>query len=171
MSGDNALKPRPILQPDLQAIGGRFSPDSKWIAYRSGETGRNETYVQPFDGGAGNAGSGNATAAPARASGKWMISKGSQGMPRWRHDEKELYYLSTDGQVMAVPIETTPTFRAGEPVPLFRTPPGFLGRTATPGTLADAAPDGKRFIFVMPVSQSQRDEFTVVVNWQATLKK
>jgi eukaryotic-like serine/threonine-protein kinase len=157
LSGEDALKPRPILQPDLQAIGGRFSPDSKWIAYRSAETGRNETYVQPFNG--------------SSASGKWMISKGSQGMPRWRHDQKELYYLSTDGQVMAVPIETTPTFHAGEPVPLFRTPSGFLGRTNTPGTIADAAPDGKRFIFVMPVSQSQRDEFTVVVNWQAGLKK
>jgi len=165
LTGENALKPRAIVDRGFNAIAARFSPDSKFVAYRSDDTGKNEIYVEVFDatakGGDGKAATG----------GRWMVSKGSLGMPRWRQDGKELYFLSADGQVMAVSITTTPTFRAGEPIALFRIPPNFLGRTATPGTLADTASDGKRFLFVMPASNLRREEVTVVLNWQAGLKK
>jgi hypothetical protein len=80
------------------------------IAYRSDATGRTETYVEAVD------------PAPSSGPGKVMISKGSLGMPRFRQDGKEMYYMSSEGKMMAVPVTLGSTFHAGEPVPLFALP-------------------------------------------------
>ena len=95
--------------------------------------------------------------------GKWLISKGGGTDPRWRGDGKELFYVASDGKLMSVDISTKPVFQAGVPRPLFQLPPGFIGGEVTA--------DGRRFLIGVPVAQSASVPFTVVLNWQTTLKK
>jgi Tol biopolymer transport system component len=164
MTGER--KAYPLLNTEFAELGGRFSPDGHWFAYNSTESGRNETYVQPF----------NPDAAPGAAvgasAGKWLVSKGaSAGMPRWRADMKEFYYLTPDRKVMAVEISTTPAFKAGEPKQLFQLGMGAPQGPA-PGAQADVAADGKRFLFlVAPGVANAQQGMTVVTNWTAVLKK
>src|SRR5262249_54422094 len=109
----------------------------------------------------------SATGKPA--AGRWMVSKGTLGMPRWRGDGKELFYLASDGTVMAVPVSSRATFQPGTPVPLFLLPPSFLKvPLANPGLLGDVAADGKRFLFATPVTGNAPDALTVVMNWNAS---
>jgi Tol biopolymer transport system component len=158
-------KPFPCVRTNSLAIGGRFSPDGRWIAYISNETGRNEIYIQSL--------SSTLASSSLTPGASHLVSRGTLGMPRWRGDGKELFYLAPDGRVMAVELNTTPDFHASAPVPLFEPPPDFLQASANglPGTLATAAADGKRFLFAMPLVQHTREEFTVVLNWTASLKK
>jgi hypothetical protein len=159
---DGDRKPIPFLSSDFAAIPGTFSPDGRWIAYRSNETQRFEVYVQPF----------NPDAGSTPPAGKWMVSKGGTGgMIRWRADGKELFYLAPDGTIMSVDIATAPVFRPGEPKALFKLPVEFMRSTQFPGALMDVTADGKRFLLAMPVQQASSNQFTVVLNWTAGLKK
>jgi hypothetical protein len=72
---------------------------------------------------------------------------------------------------MAVPITTTPAFHAGEPVPLFHLPGGFMTRNATPGQYGDMSSDGKSSVFLAPVADTRHEEITVITNWQAARRK
>jgi Tol biopolymer transport system component len=138
-----------------------FSPDGHWVAYASNESGRPEVYVRSFSMKSGPA---------AVESGiKSQISNGGAAQPRWRGDGRELYYRSIpDGKVMAVDIATAPTFRPGTPRPLGPAPP--LPTTwPGPSSLWDFAADGKRFL--APADVSRPEPFTVVLNWQAGLKR
>jgi hypothetical protein len=91
-------------------------------------------------------------------------------MIHWRQDGKELYYLSLDGTVMAVPVTTSPAFHASTPEPLFKVPVAFI-RTSLPGTLGAVAPDGQKFLLALPKGGEARQEFTVVTNWDAAPRK
>ena len=158
-------KPFPVLNSEFSEIGPRFSPDNRWIAYRSNESGgKYEIYVTPFTPQTSPRSSG--------AAARWPVSKGgTAGMPRWRSDGKELYYLTADGKIMAVEITTNPSFRAHEPKILVQTPAGFV-RGAFPGALGDVAADGNKFLLAMPVDRrGTPQDFTVVLNWTAVLKK
>jgi Tol biopolymer transport system component len=151
----------PFFKTQFTETPARLSPDGRFIGYRSDESGRNEIYVKAF------------TPAPnaGMSAAKWVVSKdGGVGMVHWRKDGKELYYLAANGDVMAVDVNTTPTFHSGTPKALFAVPQAFLRVSATPGNLAAVAPDGQRFLFAMPVGQSDREELGVIVNWQALLK-
>jgi hypothetical protein len=94
-------------------------------------------------------------------------------MPRWRSDGRELFYLAADGTIMAVDVTTEPTFTSGPPRMLFQLSSVFLSASSvgTPGTLADVTADGKRFLIAMPVAESAPEQFTVVLNWPAWLKR
>src|SRR5207245_11498110 len=100
-------KPVPFLQTEFSELDGAFSPDGKWIAYASDESGKYEIYVQTF---------------PASGA-KWQVSKGGGIHPKWRRDGKELFYLGGDGKMTAVEVEMKmgATFQAGIPQPLFET--------------------------------------------------
>jgi len=74
-----------------------------------------------------------------------------------------LYYVASDGKLMSVDVSAKPVFEVGTPKPLFQLPPGFIG--------GDFTPDGKRFLIGVPLAQSASVPFTVVLNWQTTLKK
>jgi Tol biopolymer transport system component len=161
LTGDR--KPIPFLQTPADEFGARFSPDGKWILYGSNESGSNEIYVQPFNNGTGSSGGASIT-------GKWMVSKGAVGMPRWRGDGKEIFYMATDGNIMAAEVIPDVAFRVGPAKPLFQVPPVFLRAYTNPGASADVSPDGKRFLFAMPVLEGTGDQFDVAMGWAAGWK-
>jgi Tol biopolymer transport system component len=146
-------RPEPFVRTEFQEAGGRFSPDGRWIAYISNESGRYEVYVQSF---------------PA-SGGKWQVSNGGGGSPRWRRDGRELFYLSADGkQLMAVEVDgTSDTFKAGVPKPLFEPRVGAISGDSP----YDAAADGRRFLINAIVEEKVPAPVTVVLNWTADVKR
>jgi eukaryotic-like serine/threonine-protein kinase len=155
LGGDK--KPFPFLQTEFNEVDGQFSPDGRWVAYVSDESGRNEIYVRTF--------SPDSTAAASDTAGKWQVSYGGGTDPRWSADGKELYYMTPDWKLMAVEVTTNPVFQAGAAKLLFQAP------QQTSVTVGDYTVDGKRFLFLAPAGQTAPAPFTVVLNWQAGLKK
>jgi len=157
-------QPIPVIQTPASEVGAYVSPDDRWVAYMSDETGKNELYVQAFAPGA--------KPGSAPASGKWMVSKGSMGMARWRNDGKELVLLNSDGGIMSVDVTADQAFHASAPKMLFQLPKSAtaLGGT-TPGARMDATRDLQRFLVSVPAQSRARPEFTVVLNWEAALKR
>jgi serine/threonine protein kinase/Tol biopolymer transport system component len=149
-------------ESEFNQAAGRFSPDGRWITYSSDESGKDQIYVRPFD---ASSAMGSSPAGGTPVTGKWMLSKDGGSTPLWRRDGKELFYLSLDGMAMAVDVSTTGIFQAGVPKALFKVPAGVL--------FWDVSSDGKRFLMAAPsaTSASSPPKFTVVLNWQAGLKK
>ncbi len=103
MSGTDR-KPIEVVRTPFEELNGQFSPDARWVAYETNESGRFEIVVQPF---------------PV-PTGKWQVSTGGGIQPRWRADGKELYFIAPDGKLMAASITAAgATFSTGTPVPLF----------------------------------------------------
>ena len=149
---------KPYLQTEFNESQGRFSPDGKFIAYRSDASGRDEIYVQPF---------------PNASGGKWTISTGGGVAPRWRRDGKELFYISADSKMMAVAVSIDPGFKAGVPKPLFQAPIWGGGQTNNV-TRYDVTADGKKFLMISapPEADAQAaPPIVLVMNWTALLKK
>jgi eukaryotic-like serine/threonine-protein kinase len=157
LGGDK--KPFPFLQTEFNEADGHFSPDGHWVDYRSDESGRNEIYVRRF--------SPDSTAAASDTGAKWQVSYGGGTDPRWSADGKELYYMTPDWKLMAVEVTTNPVFQAGAAKLLFQAPQ----QPSVSVTEGDYTVDGKRFLFLAPVGQTAQAPFTVVLNWQAGLKK
>jgi eukaryotic-like serine/threonine-protein kinase len=150
-------KPFPFHQTAFSEGEGHFSPDGRFVVYRSDESGQWEIYVRPFSAGSG--------ATQSTAGGKWQVSNGGGIRPWWSPDGKELYYLSPDGKMMVVSVTIKPSFQAGTPQFLFQVPPQ---NRRFPGI---HTADGKRFLFPVPADQTAQTPFTVVLNWQGGLKK
>jgi serine/threonine protein kinase len=151
-------KPISVLATPFVEAAAQFSPDGRWIAYMSQESGLPQIYVRPFapDGNAGGGGP------------KWLISKGPGFSPRWGPTGSQLFYVSQDLQVMAVGIDAHAGIQAGNAQRQFAMPPTSMnGPTAD----WDLAPDGKRFLFAMAPGGTRTVPFTVVVNWAAALRK
>ena len=148
---DGDRKPFVVAQTPGTEDQGQFSPDGHWVAYTSTESGQGEIYVIPFP--------------PSPSGGKWMVSRGGGVMPRWRRDGNELFYISPDSQMMAVPVDTVPVFHAGNPQALFQTEIVDTGIRTGPISW-DLAPDGKRFLIISPKAQ-YTTSVTLVLNWQA----
>src|ERR1700733_3103029 len=118
-----------FLPRDSSKTNGQISPDGKWVAYASNESGEWEIYVATFP----------------SAAGKWQISRGGGTEPRWRGDGKEIYYIGPTSTLMAVPVEAAGTLSSGAPVPLFQ----IRGRAPISSTdlfTYDVTKDGKRFL-------------------------
>ena len=137
----------------------RISPDGRWVAYVSTETGRPEIYVRDF--------TGSADAATATSGGKWIVSKDGGYWPMWRNDGKELRFIKNADEttVMAVGIETSPSFRAGVPRAVFSLPPGRARPTISDFTNVAYTSDLKRFLVPLPVDQPVPPVFNAMVNW------
>jgi Tol biopolymer transport system component len=157
--GPGDRKPVALVTDDFAEASGRFSPDGRWVAYQSNESGRDEIYVQSFD----ISSAAGAPSAVGTPTGKWQVSKGGGISPLWRGDGKELFYLSPDGMATAVEVGSSGGFQAGVPKALFKVPSGVV--------YWDVAPDGKRFLMPAPSAAGVATPFTVVLNWQAGLKK
>jgi serine/threonine protein kinase len=147
-SGDH--KAVPLVKTPANERGARFSPDGRWFAYTSNESGVDEVYVRQFD------------PASPESGGKWMVSKGGGGSVRWRKDGKELFYINV-GEVMAVDVSTSPVFQAGIPKALFK--------MQSTSVFWDVAPDGQRFLLPIPVGANSPAPYKVVLNWTSTLKR
>jgi Tol biopolymer transport system component len=145
-------KSAPYLNGDSNEGAARFSPDGRFVAYVSNESGANAVYVRPF---------------PDANAGKWPISNGPGFQPRWRRDGKELVYLSGDGTLMSVDIASNPSFTAGIPKVLFRTATWAL---SAPNSTWDMTPDGQRFL-VITTPEGASASLVVELNWQAGLRK
>jgi hypothetical protein len=128
-----------------------LSPNGKWIAYVSTESGRSNVYVQPFDAGS------------PPGPGKWQISVGGGSQPAWRADGKELFYLSPNNVLMAVAVTSGATFTYDRSVPLFDT----RLRTLRGPRNDYATRDGNRFLFRVPAQAGPASPLHVVVNWSA----
>lgn len=157
LTGDNH-KPSLYLKTELNEDHARFSPDGRFVAYTSSESGKNEIYVRPF---------------PAPLGGKWMISTDGGFQPRWRRNGKELFYVSANAMLMAVEVNLSPVFKAGIPKALF--PVSYHGGD-NGATRYDVTTDGQRFLINSMITAPTSGDptsppMTVVLNWQASLKK
>ena len=137
---------RPWLETPASEYGGRLSPDGRWLAYNSDESGRVEVYVQPFPG----------------PGGKWLVSEGGGVNAIWSRDGQELFYRHRD-QIVRVDVETDPTFAIGKPVVL------FAGRYRRTGRDYDVTPDGTRFIMMRSDDPRTTTRLNVLLNWWGTL--
>lgn len=143
--------PRVVVNTPAAEVQAQLSPDGRWIAYSTNETGRFEVVVQPFPNGGG----------------KWPVSTNGGGAPRWRADGKELYFVAPDATMMAVPVTASNTsFAPGTPVPLFlaRGPNGGASRTDRDFAVAS---DG-RFLIIQPVD-TVAAPITLILNWHGRL--
>ena len=134
------------LPSNVNLTGGALSPNGKWIAYSTDESGRMELYVREFRGTAG-------------LGARWKISTDGGAFPKWRGDGRELFYLNSEGMLTAVPIGARETFEAGTPVLLFTPAPGFGGISY------DVTRDGQRFLAVVPNESILRVPMILVSNW------
>ena len=149
MSGDR--QPFPFLQTEFNEQQAQFSPDGKWIAYTSDESGASEVYVQTF---------------PA-SGGKWRVSTGGGVQPRWRRDGRELFYIAADQKLMAVDVKLGATFEAGVPKVLFGTRVPTLRNFRNHYAVSA---DGQRFLINSTIEETSSTPISVVVNWTAEVK-
>jgi serine/threonine protein kinase len=155
--------PSVFLKTPFREGYGMFSPDGRWVAYQSNETGRPEIYVRPFV-------PPSESASAAQAAGQWQISAGGGIHPVWRHDGKELYYLNPAGEMMAAPIAITgAAIVPGVPVVLFPTRVAGGGVDAVQARQYDVAPDG-RFL-INALVESATASITIIQNWNPGTRK
>jgi eukaryotic-like serine/threonine-protein kinase len=129
----------------------RFSPDGRWIAFNTNESGRHEVKVIAFP--------------PTNE--KWQISRTGGVQPMWKGDGREMYFLSPDGTLMSVDVQAGRTFQFGTPRTLFKTQLSITDQTEQYAP----APDGKSFLVAQPAAESTTSPFTVILNWTSLLKK
>jgi Tol biopolymer transport system component len=141
----------PIAMTKFSETRPRFSPDGRWVAYDSDQSGRTEVYMQSFP----------VAGAPIQISNQGGVD------PRWRADGKELYYRTTQQEIMAVDVKTGDRFEAGAPVRLFGSP-----LTATGLQIERWVPsaDGQKFLFSAPM-RAELSPPLVVFNWSAALSR
>ena len=139
----------PWLATEFMEYFGDFSPDGRWVAYGSNESGEFEIYVAPYPG-------------PGR---KWQVSVGGGGWPNWRGDGSEILYASNAGELMGVAVEERGSGLA------FGQPQGLFEFTTTQsGSGFDVTADGERFLVVEPAENLPPEAITVVVNWPAAIE-
>jgi serine/threonine protein kinase len=152
-----AASPIPVANTEFQEMMGEFSPDGRWIAYQSNESGRYEIYVRSFP----------------ESSLRLQISIDGGAQPRWRSNGRELFYVALDGRLMAVPLSTDPQghLRAAAPIPLFTTrTPG--GPVPIPQKQQYAVSrDGQRFLVNNIPEEPLATPITVVLNWRPAAER
>jgi Tol biopolymer transport system component len=144
---------KPVLLlggPQSSVAHASASPDGRFFAYASDETGRSEVYLQRFP----------------PSGGKWQISKDGGDQPLWRADGRELFFVSPDRKLMAVDLSLQGDVRAGAPKPLFsvRVPPNGISDNRSQYL---PAPDGNRFLVLVSTDERQDQPAVVVLNWPA----
>ncbi len=145
-------KPRPFLQTPSNESIPMFSPDGRWLAYESDESGREEIYVRPFPG----------------PGSKWQISADGGTEPVWARSGRELFYRNGD-EMMAADIATQPSFSARKPKVLFE---GHYESYGPFSSYYDVSPDGQRFLMVKENQQgTSASQINVVLNWFEELKR
>jgi eukaryotic-like serine/threonine-protein kinase len=146
-------KATPFVATQASENNGMISPDGKWVAYASNDSGEWEIYVTMFPG----------------AQGKWQVSPGGGSEPRWRGDGKEIFYIDPKGILTAIPVNAGETFSTGTATPLFP----LHGRAPISNTDVfsyDVSKDGKRFLVNRNVKPDHVEPLTVVLNATGTTR-
>jgi Tol biopolymer transport system component len=142
----------PLVRSEWHEGSGQFSPDGRWVAYVSLESGRAEIYVTPFPSGGA----------------RWQVSTEGGNLPRWRGDGRELYYLSPDDEIMAASVgESTDRFEVTKVLTLFRVGLSFWRTDQYP---YDVAADGQRFL-IATIGDAGAPRVSLVTDWTAALRK
>jgi serine/threonine-protein kinase len=146
--------PVPLLGAEFDESAIDLSPDGRWLAYQSNETGSDEVFVRPF---------------PDVGSGKWQISTGGGLSPLFAHSGRELFYVNGDREMVAAQIETEPGFRVGERRALFRIDAQYILGDRT--TQYDVSPDDEQFLMARVFGETgDPNQLIVVENWFEELK-
>ena len=145
--------PEPLLATEFNERNAEISPDGGWLAYQSNTSGQDEIYVRPF---------------PNVEDGQWLISRGGGTRPLWSPDGRELFYLDSGNRLMAVDVQTKPSFAPGNAEELFG---GYYARQA--GRTYDISLDGERFLMIKQSGSDETSstEFILVQNWFEELKR
>jgi len=143
--------PTALVNTQFNEYAASASPNGRWLAYQSNESGRPEIYVRELVG----------------SGGRWPISTGGGEEPRWSPDGKELYYR-VDNQLMVVPIETSSSFHAGTPTNLFNE---VYDLRSNSGQTYTVDPRGGRFLMIRPPKEDSSAHIRVVVNWFEELRR
>jgi Tol biopolymer transport system component len=157
----------PLVESPFRKGPARLSPDGRWIAYGTNESGADQIVVQPF---------------PEVLEGKWQVSTGRGGFdPHWRGDGRELYYIAPNGDIMAVEVAAGDTFEPGASRVLFSTGLPIRGGEPVPNYYYAVTGDGERFLISEPLEQSTAapggaplasvPALNVIVNWAEQLPR
>jgi serine/threonine-protein kinase len=143
--------PKPILDGAYDESAVTLSPDGRWLAYESNESGRKEIYVRPF---------------PDTEAGRWQVSTGGASQPLWSRDGRELFYTTPTRDMMAAAIETRPGFAVKERKALFRLGTDIVLSNSYYTTF-DISPDGRRFLMMRSIATSQANQARMILveNW------
>jgi Tol biopolymer transport system component/DNA-binding winged helix-turn-helix (wHTH) protein len=152
LSMDGKRRPYRLLPGSAADVEGQFSPDGRWVAYSSNESGRWQVYVVPFLG----------------PGARFQISTDGGQQPRWRRDGKELFFLSKDRRLMAAAVKTGSTFEFSPASPLFETH-AHEPLTAEEFFTYDVSPDGKRFLVNAVEEQTNPHAVDIILNWASQL--
>lgn len=144
--------PVPLVATRFTEVSQGLSPDGRWLAYTSNESGRYEIYVVPF---------------PNTRAAKWAVSTRGGTEPRWSHRGRELFYRDLAGDLVAVEVETNPTFSLGRSTALFAAG-GFRSDEREPQYVVSS--DDQRFLMLRPVATGSDQRVIVVENWFEELK-
>jgi serine/threonine-protein kinase len=142
----------PLVATSFTETSPAISPDGRWLAYSSNESGHYEIYVVPF---------------PNTGSQRWVVSTRGGTEPLWSHRGSELFYRDGAGYLVAVEVKTNPTLSLGRSTPLF--PAAGFDSLLWAARYA-VAPDDRRFLMIRPVAASAPDKLIVVDNWFEELK-
>jgi Tol biopolymer transport system component len=147
-------KARAFVNTPFDEMMGMFSPDGRWVAYETNESGRSEIVVASFP----------------NPSGRWQVSAGGGRQPRWRADGRELYFIASDGKLMAVPVSSSGSaFASRAAAPLFQVQIVSASAAAHKPQYA-VARDG-RFLINQPVKETAVAPITLLINWNPDTQK
>jgi Tol biopolymer transport system component len=149
---DRRAGAKPLLRSPFNQYMGRLSPDGRWLAYTSVESGRPEVYVVPFPG----------------LGGRWQVSTAGGSQAQWRGDGKELFFQGLDQSIMAAEVRTGTRFEVGVPKVLFK---ATLTGGTLPGPRWDVSRDGQRFLILTPCGGASVARLVVVTNWTTELRR
>jgi Tol biopolymer transport system component len=145
---ESERKARAFVNTPFEETMGKFSPDGRWVAYETNESGRSQIVVTSFP----------------NAVGRWQVSAGGGMQPRWRSDGSELYFIASDGKLMAVPVSSKGTaFEARPAVPLFQVP--IVTADAVAGKPQYAVTRDGRFLINQPAKEATATPITLLMNW------
>jgi Tol biopolymer transport system component len=145
---------KPLIQAEWTVQNAQFSPDGRWMAYASNETGSMEIYVSTFPSG----------------DGKWQVSSAGGQEPRWRQDGKELFYLSAEGKMMGVTVTPGTAFKASSPIALFQTTHRRQPVSAQDRFSYDVSGDGQRFLINTKIDEANIAPLSIHLNWASELE-
>jgi hypothetical protein len=147
---------RALVQTSFTEANAALSPDGRWLAYQSHESGRDEVYVRPF---------------PNVDGGRVQVSAKGGRTPLWARTQDRLFYRTADGAVMAVRVKPGPAWANSPPVQALAA--GYFDSTAANSRAFDVSPDGQRFLMIKNAETNDTPASTIVIvqNWLEELKR